>query len=68
MYVCVCHAVTDQQICKAARAGVTTVNQLTAQSGLGSNCGCCRESAQKLLDTCHASSVEAEYTAVREIV
>ncbi len=49
MYVCVCNAVTDKQIRKAARSGVKDVWQLQQELGVASGCGSCREVASEIL-------------------
>lgn len=49
MYVCVCNAVTDRDIRRAAESGVETYEQLQACTGCGTSCGCCREEAARLL-------------------
>ncbi|MDZ4811662.1 MAG: (2Fe-2S)-binding protein [Pseudomonadota bacterium] len=49
MYVCVCNAVTETAVRAAACAGVRNMDALTARTGCGSGCGCCREFASNLL-------------------
>lgn len=49
MYVCVCNAVTETAVRAAACAGVRDFDALTARTGCGSGCGCCREFASSLL-------------------
>ncbi|WP_154222618.1 (2Fe-2S)-binding protein [Marinicella rhabdoformis] len=41
MYVCICHGVTEKQIQKAAKNGVTSLTQLQAETGCGTGCGSC---------------------------
>jgi len=50
MYVCVCHAVTEADVRRAAAAGVHTVAQLTMTTGVGSGCGSCLDFAKSTLD------------------
>ncbi len=50
MYVCICNAVTDKQIRKAAKAGVTSVWDLQAELGVASGCGSCMEQAISILN------------------
>jgi bacterioferritin-associated ferredoxin len=52
MYVCICNAVTDRQIRQAAELGATSLDALACSLGVGAGCGCCRDSAQRLLDDC----------------
>lgn len=53
MYVCICHAVTDRTIRDAARRGVHTTEQLAAETGAGTCCGCCKTLAQQILHEGH---------------
>ena len=49
MYVCICNAITDKQIRKAAESGVTSLWELQKELGVASNCGKCRETAVDIL-------------------
>jgi len=49
MYVCICHGITDKDIQKAARAGVTTISQLAAETGATTGCGSCVDMAEDIL-------------------
>ena len=60
MYVCLCKAVTDQDIREAVDGGVHTVNQLADNCGVGTGCGRCQPMAQELIDQ-HLS--EAQFHA-----
>jgi len=50
MYICICHAVTEQQIRDAVREGAATVGELAARLGVSSGCGCCRPLATEVLE------------------
>ena len=50
MYVCICKAVTDTEIRAAADDGVHDLEQGAETLGAGTGCGCCRESAQAVID------------------
>lgn len=52
MIVCICHRVSDRDIVRHAQHGGCNLDSLQAQTGLGSTCGCCKDSAQQLLDEC----------------
>ena len=45
MYVCVCRAVTDNQIRDAAQTGICTLKDLRRELGVSSECGQCAASA-----------------------
>jgi len=49
MYVCICNAITDKQIRKAAQSGVQDLWGLQRELGVGSGCGSCKETASQIL-------------------
>ena len=49
MYICICNAVTQRQVEECAQAGVSSVEELATQLGVGAGCGRCRECAAELL-------------------
>ena len=49
MYVCICNAITDKQIRKAAETGATDLWSLQAELGVASGCGSCKEVASEIL-------------------
>ena len=49
MYVCVCNAITDKQIRRAARAGVSSLAELRSTLGVAAGCGSCSRTAQEIL-------------------
>jgi len=52
MFVCVCHGITDKQIENAVREnGVGNMRDLKKALGVGSQCGCCVQMAQSIIDT-----------------
>jgi bacterioferritin-associated ferredoxin len=55
MIVCSCHAVTDREIQRAARAGARTPCQVAEMCGAGSACGGCRETVHELLSETHGT-------------
>ncbi len=57
MYVCVCFGITDKAIQRAAADGVRDVAELTMRTGLGSNCGSCRDMASAILNDAHAPTL-----------
>lgn len=50
MYVCVCKAVTDKQIRRAAAKGVDNLYELREALGVASGCGSCADVAEAILD------------------
>ena len=50
MYICICNAITDKTINAAIDAGARTLRELSAQTGVATNCGKCATEAQRLLD------------------
>jgi bacterioferritin-associated ferredoxin len=53
MYVCICNSITERAIREAARAGVSTLNELTRRTGCGDCCGTCADLAREILDDAH---------------
>jgi len=49
MYVCICNAITDKQIRKAAKAGVNDLTGLQLELGVAVGCGSCRDAATDIL-------------------
>ncbi|EKE77085.1 bacterioferritin-associated ferredoxin [Gallaecimonas xiamenensis] len=50
MYVCLCHAVTDKAIRKAAASGCSSLAQLRCELGVASQCGKCARQAKAILN------------------
>lgn len=62
MYVCICNAITDKQIHRAAEAGVTDLWGLQAELGVAAGCGRCKEHAMDVLrDSMHRQAEPALY-------
>ena len=57
MYVCLCKAVTDHEIREAVEDGAVHLGHLAERWGLGTGCGCCRETAQQVIDQHLAESL-----------
>ncbi len=49
MYICVCKAVTDNQIRKAINEGACTMRDLSQDLGIVKQCGKCGKCTHKLL-------------------
>ncbi len=50
MYVCICNAITDKQIRRAARNGVSSLYELRGTLGVAAGCGSCARTAQDILN------------------
>lgn len=59
MYVCVCKAVSEQDIRRAVAAGAHSFAEVQARTGCSSCCGCCEPEARALV----AEALEAERRA-----
>jgi bacterioferritin-associated ferredoxin len=59
MYVCVCKAVSDQDIRHAVARGARTFEDVQACTGCTTCCGCCEGEARELVET----SLESESRA-----
>ncbi|MFQ5548351.1 MAG: bacterioferritin-associated ferredoxin [Woeseia sp.] len=56
MYVCLCNAVTDKQIRRAAARGVDNLYELREHLGVASSCGSCTDHARSILSESGGSS------------
>lgn len=59
MYVCLCNAVTEQDIRRCVREGACSLTDLASCAGVGAGCGRCREIAATVL----AESIHVDATA-----
>ncbi|MGE0435242.1 MAG: bacterioferritin-associated ferredoxin [Planctomycetota bacterium] len=50
MYVCLCHAVTDRQLRELVQSGADTADKVGNACGAGTNCGCCRQMIEDMID------------------
>jgi bacterioferritin-associated ferredoxin len=65
MFICVCRAITEQQIQEAAGRGVSTLKDLRNELGLAMDCGSCGRSAKECLRKARsAMSCQTEEAAV----
>lgn len=65
MYVCICNAVTDKQIRRAAKAGASDLWALQRELGVATGCGTCKQNASEILGEVRA---EARSTSVAQPV
>jgi bacterioferritin-associated ferredoxin len=49
MYVCICNAVTENMIRRAAAEGAKSVDDLTRATGCAGGCGSCADLAEQVL-------------------
>ena len=49
MYICICNAITDRDIAKAAEEGARSEDDLARNLGVGLGCGRCRSCAKSIL-------------------
>jgi bacterioferritin-associated ferredoxin len=49
MYVCVCHGITDRQICKAVEQGAQSLGDVQMQLPVGACCGRCVDTARAVI-------------------
>jgi len=55
LIVCSCHAVSDREIRRLARAGAASTRAIAEACGAGSCCGGCRMSVAAILDEVDAA-------------
>lgn len=49
MYVCICKGVTDKDIHRAVKQGVSSMEQLSDLTSVSRDCGCCETYASQVL-------------------
>lgn len=49
MYICLCRAVTDEEIRDAVKSGARCVDALKNELGVSTQCGKCQEDVQQVL-------------------
>jgi len=64
MYICICKAVTDKQIRRAAARGVDNLYELREELGVAAGCGGCADAAQSILDESGSTSFSQPSTYV----
>jgi bacterioferritin-associated ferredoxin len=50
MYICVCNAITEREVRECVRSGCCSMDELSAELGVGTCCGRCRPMAKEILD------------------
>ncbi len=65
MYICICNAVTDKDIRKAAKAGLTSLSALQEEMGVAINCGSCADDAAAILRESRSSAESPRYPQPR---
>lgn len=56
MYVCICNAVTEKDIHKAVKQGISSIDQLSEQTSVSLRCGSCQSRACKVLESALANT------------
>ncbi|MBP1148591.1 MULTISPECIES: (2Fe-2S)-binding protein [unclassified Methylocaldum] len=56
MYICICKAVTESQICEAIRSGACTRKEITDCLNVGTACGKCNREIRDLLRLARSES------------
>ncbi len=51
MYVCICNAVTEKDIHRAVKQGVSSLDQLSEVTAVSLRCGSCQKKACQALET-----------------
>jgi len=73
MYICICHAITENHIVAAVEDGAADVDDLGVTLGLGSCCGSCVDQADSVLrqhtdDSTSPATAAADRPGVRHYV
>lgn len=67
MYICICNAITEKTVIEAVNNGASTLEDLQAELGVASCCGCCAQTASEYLPqgSASTSAVKQEYVSER---
>ncbi len=49
MYICICNAVTDRDIRFAVESGCTSLRKVSAELGVATGCGRCKQEACRVI-------------------
>jgi bacterioferritin-associated ferredoxin len=55
MYVCVCKAVTEQQVRAAIDEGALSVDEVAEACCAGDDCGACHDKIEEMIEESHGS-------------
>jgi bacterioferritin-associated ferredoxin len=50
VYVCICQAVTEDEVIVAARSGADTLGAVAEATAAGSNCGTCHDTIEAVIE------------------
>lgn len=50
MYVCICNAITEDELRSAVAEGASSLGELMRTTGAGTCCGSCTDEAERLLE------------------
>ena len=64
MYVCLCNAVTDREIRLATQAGIDDFPSLQAALGVATQCGCCRDAANEILQESRGTVGASQHASI----
>ena len=59
MYICICNATTDSDVRECVRRGCCSMDELSAELGVGTCCGRCRPAANEILNESQSQAVAA---------
>ncbi len=68
MYVCLCKGITDTQIRDAAASGCTSLRDLRAELGVGSQCAKCVRQAREIMRHTHAEMAASRVPEVAPVL
>ncbi len=55
MYVCICKAITDKEIRRAAARGANSLYEVRQALGVASGCGSCADMAEQIISEVNSS-------------
>ncbi len=64
MFVCVCRAVTQQEVKAVIDGGARSVDEVTRACCAGDDCGACHEKIEELIEERHGSVAPSKHLRV----
>jgi bacterioferritin-associated ferredoxin len=64
MIVCLCHRVSDRDIARVVREGVSCFDVLQDETRVASSCGSCHDCAREVFDACVQQAASREVPSV----
>ena len=66
MIVCLCHRISDRDICREVEGGIRDFDTLQEETAIARNCGCCHDCAREVFDeACRVTQGQRSVVPIR---